>query len=294
MIGVDLLAGAAVGYLIRKARRVAHRADGHVDNALDAGTDRVCELVEGVLGLDPILTLLNEQGQAGTVSDRTTRRAQDAIAEKAEADAGFRRRLESLLTELERVPGGIAVSAPGGVAAGRDVRIQSSGSGVAVGTVGALNLNILGAPSRTGRVDARVVGRWEFVGGAGGVARGAMSPWDTSGSHFLHLGEDGRGRADYATWRTSFQSGAGYGTRYEIHADGMRELSFSAEDGIYRDVPDHFIGNFRMTANGRRSKEGEAAWRSLPPTNCNYMVVDGRLAIHSDSWRRDYRRYGPG
>ena len=58
MIGVDLLAGAAVGYLIRKARRVSRRVDGHVDDALDASTDRVCELIEGALGRDPVLALL--------------------------------------------------------------------------------------------------------------------------------------------------------------------------------------------------------------------------------------------
>jgi hypothetical protein len=118
VIGVDLLAGAAVGYLIRKARRVARRADGHVDDALDAGTDRVCELVEGVLGLDPVLTLLNEQSQAGIASDRTIRRAEDAIAARAEADSGFRQRLESLLTELERVPGELSCRRPSGLSPG--------------------------------------------------------------------------------------------------------------------------------------------------------------------------------
>ena len=121
-----------------------------------------------------------------------------------------------------------------------------------------------------------------------------MVPWDISGSHFLRFGEDGHGRADYATWRTSFNFRAGNGAAYEIHADGKREFSYSAESGNYRDVPDLFIGNVRCTLNGRRNKEMEAAWRSLPPTNCNYMVVEGRLALYSDSWRRDYRRFGPG
>jgi len=165
---------------------------------------------------------------------------------------------------------------------------------VAVGTVGSLNVNFSGALSQAGHVDARVIGRWEFVAGAGGAAGPAVEPWDISGSHFLRLGEDGRGRADYATWRTAFKHSARNRATYEIHADGMREFGYSAEGGSYRDVPEIFIGNCRCTLNGRRNKEMEAAWRSLPPTNCNYMVVDGRLAFYSDSWRRDYRRSGAG
>jgi hypothetical protein len=141
VIGVDLLAGAAVSYLIRKARRIGHRADGHVDEILDEGTDRVCDLIEGALGLDPSLTLLDEQAQAGTESDRTIRRAEDAISEKAEADAEFRQRLELLLIQLESVPGGARVSAPGGVAAGRDVSIRASGGGVAAAVMGAVTVN---------------------------------------------------------------------------------------------------------------------------------------------------------
>jgi hypothetical protein len=293
VIGVEVLAGTAVGYLIRKAQRVAHRADGHVDDALDVGTDRVCGLVEGALGLDPVLTQLNEQSQAGTASDRTIRRAEDAIAEKAEADVGFRQQLELLLTKLERVPGGIAVSAPGGFAAGRDVNIRSSGPGVAAGTIGSVHINMPDAPSRAGRADARLVGLWECVAGAGGVTGAVAGPWDLSGSHFFRFGEDGHGRADYVNWRAAFRLGGRSGAACEINADGTRNLAYSANDGSYRDVPDPFIGNIRCKLNGKRWKEMEAAWLSLPPTNCNYMIADDRLALYTDSWRRDYRRYRP-
>lgn len=141
MVGVDVQAGAAVGYLVRKARRVAGRADGAADEILDAGTDRICELIAGAVGGEPVLALLDEQAQAGTESERTMRRAEDAIAEKIEADADFRKRLELLLRNLEGVPGAISVSAADGVAAGRDVTIRAADGGIAAGVMGAVTVN---------------------------------------------------------------------------------------------------------------------------------------------------------
>jgi hypothetical protein len=141
MVGVDLLAAAAVGYLIRKARRVAGRADEAVDEVLDAGTDRICELIEGSLGGESVLGLLDEQARAGTESERTVRRAEDAIAEKLEADETVRRQLAALLSDLEDRPGAISLSAAGGVAAGRDVTIRADGGGVAAGVMGSVTVN---------------------------------------------------------------------------------------------------------------------------------------------------------
>jgi len=141
MVGVDLLAGAVVAYLIRKARRVGGRADEHVDAVLDAGTDRICELIEGSMGDDRVLSLLDEQAQAGTETERTVRRAEDAIAEKLEADEVLQRRLEALLRELEGRPGAIVLPGAGGVAAGRDVTIKADGGSVAAGVMGSVTVN---------------------------------------------------------------------------------------------------------------------------------------------------------
>jgi hypothetical protein len=141
VIGVDLLAAAAVGYLVRKARRVGGRADEAVDEILDAGTDRVCALVTAALGDEPVLAQLDTQARGGTETDRTVRRAEDAIADKLETDAGFAEQLEQLLRQLEKVPGGISLSAPGGVAAGRDVNIRAEGGGIAAGVMGPVTVN---------------------------------------------------------------------------------------------------------------------------------------------------------
>jgi hypothetical protein len=102
MTGIELVAGAAVGYVVRKLRRVGERADGEVDRVLDAGVDAVHELVSGALGGDPALAALEAQAREGGVTERTVRRVADAVADAAEADPAFRERLEARVTELQR------------------------------------------------------------------------------------------------------------------------------------------------------------------------------------------------
>lgn len=126
MTGLELVAGAAVGYLVRKLRRVGGRADAEVDRALDAGMDAVHELVSAKLGTDPALALLSEQAPAGEVSDRTVRRVSDAVTDAAESDAGFAERLGRLVEELQRLE-----AAGGAVASGeRSVAIGGDNTGI--------------------------------------------------------------------------------------------------------------------------------------------------------------------
>ncbi|MFB7740110.1 hypothetical protein ACFC08_38495 [Streptomyces sp. NPDC056112] len=108
MTGIELLAGAVVGYLVRKLRRVAGRADEEVDQVLDTGMDAIHELVTRNLPGDPALeTLVTEtSSEDGTVSDRTFRRVRDAVAERADRDAGFAEELQVLVDALDRHLGG--------------------------------------------------------------------------------------------------------------------------------------------------------------------------------------------
>ena len=167
------------------------------------------------------------------------------------------------------------------------MNIQSWGNGVTAGTIGSVHIN-----SQAVRVDANLVGLWECVAGSGGASGSIGGPWDMSGLHFLRLGEDGRGRAEYANWRIAFKLGA-MSDKREIQANGIREFTFTASGGSYRDVSGPFDGNVRCTLNRRRFKQLEAGWQSMPPANCNYMVTGDMLALHSDSWHRNYRRTGP-
>jgi hypothetical protein len=154
-------------------------------------------------------------------------------------------------------------------------------------------------PGRPDRVDASLVGRWECVASAGYVTRDIRGPWDLSGSYFVRFGADGRGRADYANWRVSVKlagrsRAALLGGAFELVVDGGREFTCSTDGRSYQETPDPFVGNVRCTLGGIRLKEAEAGFRLPPPTNCNYMVTGDMLALYSDTWRKDYRRCGPG
>ena len=53
MVGVELVVGYLIGWAVRKARRVAGRADAEVDPVLDAGMERLHQVVAARLGTDP-------------------------------------------------------------------------------------------------------------------------------------------------------------------------------------------------------------------------------------------------
>lgn len=100
-MGVEVLAAAVVAYLLRKAARVGRRADRELDQALDVGMDRLHEVVTARLGADTALTRLQEQAaDGGEPTERTLRRAEDAIADAAEEDQGFAAQLEALVKAL--------------------------------------------------------------------------------------------------------------------------------------------------------------------------------------------------
>ncbi len=121
MMGLELLAGYAVGYLLKKWRRVTARADTEVDHALDTGMDRVHELISTKLGGDTALAKLEEQALAGDEKLRTRERAEGAIIDAAEDDPDFAQQLEQLVTELREQDASVSAGdhgKSGGVAAG--------------------------------------------------------------------------------------------------------------------------------------------------------------------------------
>jgi hypothetical protein len=134
MIGLEVLAGYAVAYLVRKARGLGHRADVEVDRALEAGMDRLHELVSGKLGADPALVKLEREARDGAESPRTLQRVQLALEEAAESDAGFAELLEKAVAQLRAKDPSVAAG-DHGVAAGGDVHITADRGGVAAGVI---------------------------------------------------------------------------------------------------------------------------------------------------------------
>lgn len=124
--GVEIAVGYLCAWLVAKARRVAGRADAEVDRGLDAGMDRLHELVSGALGEDPALERAAEEADAGEVSVRTRRRLTDALDEAVEQDGELAAALRQVLGEVREV------SADGdGIAVAGDVGIHAEGGSAA-------------------------------------------------------------------------------------------------------------------------------------------------------------------
>lgn len=151
MTGIELAVGYAFAWAVRKAKRVAGRADAEVDRSLDAGMDRLHELISRKLGEDPALVKLAEEAEAGqdAPSDRTRRRVHDALEEAAEQDSEFHEALERAVEELEGLSqqaGGVSAG-DGGVAVGGSVGIRAEGGSAAAWTMGNV---ALGNPPQPG------------------------------------------------------------------------------------------------------------------------------------------------
>lgn len=107
MVGLELVAGYLVAWGVRKLRRVGKRLDEEADGAIDAGLDRLHEVIAEKLGGDPALGRLEaEVSQGLEPGERTLRRVRDAVEEAAEDDPEFGARIEALLTRLEEARGG--------------------------------------------------------------------------------------------------------------------------------------------------------------------------------------------
>lgn len=104
MTGVEVAVGYMFAWLVRKARRVAGRADGEVDRTLDAGMDQLHDLVSSRLGQDPALERAREEAESGQdLTDRTRRRLTDSLEDAAERDEHFAAALEQLVERLQAV-----------------------------------------------------------------------------------------------------------------------------------------------------------------------------------------------
>lgn len=151
MIGLELLAAYATGYLVRKARRVPE--DANVDQLLDAGVDALYELVAGVLGDEPSLVKLQQEGTVGIESERTRQRVKLAIEDAADADPEFAAELERVVADLRASDPHVAASGDGNVVAGHDVNISATGGGVAAGVIDGSVMQ--GNPPTSGTASAR-------------------------------------------------------------------------------------------------------------------------------------------
>jgi hypothetical protein len=117
VVGLELVAGYLVAWVVRKARRAGQRLDNETDEVMDASLDRLHEVVTAKLGSDPALVKLETAASQGLeLSERTVQRIQYAVEEATEEDPQFATAVEQVLAQLEQ----IRASAPS--VAGIDLR----------------------------------------------------------------------------------------------------------------------------------------------------------------------------
>ncbi|MFJ9427550.1 hypothetical protein [Streptomyces sp. NPDC101249] len=138
MLDVALLSVGCT-WLFKKARRVAARADQHIDETLDAAVDRLFQLVSAKPEAAPLLARLEQEAEDGLTepSPRTRRRLEDALAQDAEDDTDFATDLERAIKAIRDAENGSAagVQANSGGAAAQQMNIQADNSGVAAAVI---------------------------------------------------------------------------------------------------------------------------------------------------------------
>ncbi|MFF4402645.1 hypothetical protein [Streptomyces sp. NPDC001480] len=137
---MEIAVGYAFAWLVGKARRVTGRADAEVDRGLDAGMDRLHELISVKLGDDPTLQRAREEAASGLEepSARTRQRLELALEDAAAQDAAFAAALARVVAELQAA-GPVDIAADtgsswamgGGTASTGVVRPGGAGSGSA-------------------------------------------------------------------------------------------------------------------------------------------------------------------
>ncbi|MFG2951826.1 hypothetical protein [Streptomyces adustus] len=100
---MEIAVGYVCAWLVGKARRVAGRADAEVDRGLDAGMDRLHDLVSRKLDQDPALERAREEVESGQqeLTERTRRRLTDSLEDAVERDEQFAAALKELVEQLQ-------------------------------------------------------------------------------------------------------------------------------------------------------------------------------------------------
>ncbi|MFI0940240.1 hypothetical protein [Streptomyces sp. NPDC021020] len=131
MFGLELAVGYVFAWAVRKARRAAGTADEIVDQAVDAGIERVHRLVTERICGDGTLARVEEEAASGAaeLSPRTRQRLQLALEDEVERDPAFAQALQEAVAAAKAAQG-TSVSASGdGIAVGGDVTVRAEGAG---------------------------------------------------------------------------------------------------------------------------------------------------------------------
>ncbi|MFJ9839281.1 hypothetical protein ACIRYZ_02270 [Kitasatospora sp. NPDC101155] len=144
MTGIEIAVGYVFAWVLRKTHRLAGRADAEVDRGLDAGMDRLHDLVSRKLGQDPALQRAREEAESGheELHPRTRQRLELALEDATEHDADFAAALQREVDALQALSGsaGGVSAGNGGQAVGGNVEIRADHGSAAAFTMGDVSL----------------------------------------------------------------------------------------------------------------------------------------------------------
>lgn len=146
VIEAGVIAGYVIAWAVRKARRVGGRLDAEADEAIDAGLDRLHEVVAAKLGGHPVLAEVEEEAVAGgEVSELAQQQLELALTAAARKDEAFGQAVTELvarLQEAEQASGRSVVAGAGSAVFTGDADARAEGGGIAFGQVaGDVNVN---------------------------------------------------------------------------------------------------------------------------------------------------------
>jgi hypothetical protein len=101
-VGLEVAVGFLIAWFARKAGRAVRRLDGTADAVVDAGADRLYEVVTAKLGDDSALKQLAiEAAATGDAAPRTQDRVRLALEDAAEQDPAFAADLQNAMAPLQ-------------------------------------------------------------------------------------------------------------------------------------------------------------------------------------------------
>lgn len=144
VIEAGVVAGYVIAWAVRKARRAAGRLDAEADTVIDAGLDKLHEVVAARLGGHPVLEELGEESTAedGQVSELTRQQVELAVTAAARKDEAFGQTVTELVARLRAAEqaAGQSVLGHGGVNVAGDVDIHADHGSAAAWNMGTVNV----------------------------------------------------------------------------------------------------------------------------------------------------------
>ena len=148
VIEAGVVTGYVIAWALRKVRRVGDRLDIEADGVIDAGLDKLHEVVENKLSGHPVLAELLEEAEeaseAEQITDLTRQQLQLALAAAAKKDDIFAEAVTGLVEQLrvaEQLAGKTVLAGPGSTAFTGNAKTIAKSGGIAIGQAGSVTIN---------------------------------------------------------------------------------------------------------------------------------------------------------